>query len=487
MTLASTESASAAVRARLDHPIIDGDSHIVEFAPTYFDYLKDVGGSELVDRWRKSSVSGAWARMSWDERRHARPTIPPWWALPTQNTLDRSTAMLPRLLHERMDEVGMDFVVLYPTIGLGFPHIYDDELRQAACRAFNNFTADHYGEFSDRMTVAAVIPLHTPEEGLAELEHAQSLGLKVAQIPAFVRRPVPAIAEQYPELAQRVTWLDSFGIDSDHDYDPFWQRCIDLGFAVASHSAGMGFSDRASISNYMYNHMGHFAAAGEVLCKSLLMGGVTTRFPELRVALLEGGVAHGVRLYADIIARWEKRSPQFLERLDPTNIDIELAQDLFSRYGGALTEGKLDDLAKTLGMMGPEIDPAVKDNFAAMNIERAEDFYDRFVPSFYFGCEADDPITAWAFNDQVNPFNAKIRAIMSTDLGHWDVPDMSEAVAEAYEPVEAGVFSPDDFRDFAFTNQLRLYAGPNPDFFKGTIVEDAATEALAVEAASNGA
>ena len=290
MTLASTESASAAIRARLDHPIIDGDSHIVEFAPTYFDYLKDVGGSELVDRWRKSSVSGAWARMSWDERRHARPTIPPWWALPTQNTLDRSTAMLPRLLHERMDEVGMDFVVLYPTIGLGFPHIYDDELRQAACRAFNNFTADHYGEFSDRMTVAAVIPLHTPEEGLAELEHAQSLGLKVAQIPAFVRRPVPAIAEQYPELAQRVTWLDSFGIDSDHDYDPFWQRCIDRGFAVASHSAGMGFSDRASISNYMYNHMGHFAAAGEVLCKSLLMGGVTTRFPDLRVALLEAAL-----------------------------------------------------------------------------------------------------------------------------------------------------------------------------------------------------
>ena len=238
----TTESPSAAVRAHLDHPIIDGDSHIVEFMPTFFDYLKDVGGSDIVKRYRDSSVSRRWAAMSWDERLAERVTIPPWWALPTENTLDRATAMMPRLLHERMDEVGMDYVVLYPTIGLGFPHMQDDEIRQAVCRAFNEFTADQYTEFSDRMTVAAVIPLNTPEEGLAELEHAHSLGLKVAQMPAFVRRPVAAVAEKYPELANRVTWIDSFGIDSDYDYDPFWQRCLDLGFAVASHSGGMGFT-----------------------------------------------------------------------------------------------------------------------------------------------------------------------------------------------------------------------------------------------------
>jgi len=481
-----SQSPSSAVRDRLDHPIIDGDSHIVEFMPMFFDYLKDVGGSEIVKRYRDSSVSRRWAAMSWDERRAERVTVPPWWALPTENTLDRATAMLPRLLHERMDEVGMDFVVLYPTIGLGFPHMQDDEVRQAVCRAFNQFTAEQYGEYSDRMTVAAVIPLHTPEEGIAELEYARSLGFKVAQMPAFVRRPVPAVAEKYPELANQVTWLDSFAIDSEYDYDPFWQRCIDLGFAVASHSSGMGFIDRASISNYMYNHIGHFAAAGEVLCKSLLMGGVTTRFPELRVALLEGGVAHGARIYADIIARWEKRGPEQLNHLDPANLDIELAQDLFSRYGGELTEGKLDDLPRTLGLTAPDVEESLKDNFAAMNIERAEDFYDRFIPSFYFGCEADDPVTAWAFDDRVNPFGAKIRAFMSTDLGHWDVPDMSEAVAEAYEPVESGLISPEDFRDFAFANQLRLYAHNNPNFFKGTIVEDAAAEALAQESA-NGA
>jgi hypothetical protein len=79
----------------------------------------------------------------------------------------------------------------------------------------------------------------------------------------------------------------------------------------------------------------------------------------------------------------------------------------------------------------------------------------------------------------VNPFGAKIRAIMSTDLGHWGVPDMKGAVAEAYELVDRGLMSSEDFRDFAFTNQVTLYASTNPDFFKGTIIESEAAKVVA--------
>lgn len=479
----ATPSPSASVRAKLDHPIIDGDSHFVEFTPAFLDYLRAEGGGDAVERFTAGRPRN-WFQMTWEERRHTRAMVPPWWALPTEATYDRATAMLPRLYYERLDDVGMDFVVLYPTVGLGFPHHNDDEMRPLLCRAFNAFTADYYGEFRDRLTVAAVIPLHTPEEGIAELEHAKSLGHKVAQIPAYIRRPVPEIAEKYPEIASRVTYIDPLGIDSDYDYDPFWAKCVELGFAVAEHSAGMGFDDRRSISNYMYNHMGHFAAAGEVLCKALLLGGVTRRFPDLRVGLLEGGVANACRLYADVIARWEKRGAPNLPHLDPAKLDRELIRSLFEEYGDDRYRSKLDALERTLGLQ--DVPGEIKDNFAAMEIERAEDFYDRFIPHFYFGCEADDPVTAWAFDDRVNPFGAKIRAIMSTDLGHWDVPEMRGAVAEAYEAVEREAISPDDFRDFAFTNQVTLYASTNPDFFRGTMVEEAAATALAEQAGGGG-
>jgi len=50
---------------------------------------------------------------------------------------------------------------------------------------------------------------------------------------------------------------------------------------------------------------------------------------------------------------------------------------------------------------------------------------------------------------------------------------MSEVLEEAWELVEHGLISEDDFREFVFTNPARLHTALNPDFFKGTVVEDA--------------
>ena len=66
-------------------------------------------------------------------------------------------------------------------------------------------------------------------------------------------RPVPDIAHKYPELADRVTYLDTFGIDSPYDYDPVWAKAIELKMAIGSHAGAQGFTDRNSISTYIYN------------------------------------------------------------------------------------------------------------------------------------------------------------------------------------------------------------------------------------------
>ncbi len=55
---------------------------------------------------------------------------------------------------------------------------------------------------------------------------------------------------------------------------------------------------------------------------------------------------------------------------------------------------------------------------------------------------------------------------------------MEEIAAEAYELVEKGVLSEEDFRDFTFTNPLKLWASLNPDFFKGTAIEAAVAREL---------
>ena len=70
------------------------------------------------------------------------------------------------------------------------------------------------------------------------------------------------------------------------------------------------------------------------------------------------------------------------------------------------------------------------------------------VSGFYFGCEADDPLNATAFNTKMNPFGARLGAIFSSDIGHWDVPDMTEVLAEAYELVDKEVVTERDFEVF---------------------------------------
>jgi hypothetical protein len=77
------------------------------------------------------------------------------------------------------------------------------------------------------------------------------------------------------------------------------------------------------------------------------------------------------------------------------------------------------------------------------------------------------------------PFGARINAIFSSDIGHFDVPDMLQPVPEAYELVEDGLITPADFRDFTFANAVRLWGTQNPRFFEGTRVAKQAAAMLA--------
>ena len=118
-------------------------------------------------------------------------------------------------------------------------------------------------------------------------------------------------------------------------------------------------------------------------------------------------------------------------------------------------------------------------DFADAGVEGPEDVREIFERNFRFGCEADDPINATGFDTRVNPLGAKLRAIFSSDIGHWDVPDMREVLEEAWELVDRGLIDESDFREFTFSNAATLYAEANPRFFDGTVVEKAVAEQMA--------
>jgi hypothetical protein len=104
---------------------------------------------------------------------------------------------------------------------------------------------------------------------------------------------------------------------------------------------------------------------------------------------------------------------------------------------------------------------------------------DLFVDNFYFGCEADDRMNAVAFNPKLNHLGVKLKALYSSDMGHWDVPDIRNVVPDAYQLVDDGLMTEDDFKAFVFDNVVEMHTQMNPDFFKGTAVEAAVDKHLA--------
>jgi predicted TIM-barrel fold metal-dependent hydrolase len=468
-----------AIRQEIDHPIIDCDGHFVEFLPDLVPFLKRAG-IENEDHLRSVcakaawglSFNGGWSKLSREERqrdRVARPSSHDY----ASNPLDRATTMLPELMYQRLEEIGIDFALAYPSLGNFVTGIADEKTRRIACHEFNEYSMSLFAPYADRLTPPAVLPMITPEEAVDEVEHAHSLGFKLVLIPAYARR--------YSETTPAGVWFDSYGMDSLYDYDALWSKTTELGIPVTGHGNGYGdgWLARQSPSNYAFSHMGHFATAQELLCRTLLMGGVTRRFPQQRFSFLEGGVAWAAMLFAAVISHWEKRNPEAIRKHvnEHRFSDSEKAefQALVGRYGGAILERSgtkvLEQVEDWLWDQPGAGDPE-DDDWAAIGCSSKQDFVDRFVVPFAFGAESDDPMTATAFSS-ANPFGARLKVLFSSDMGHFDVPDLLGILGEAHEGVQDGWMTAQDFRDFTFTNPATFLTDMNPEFFTGTKVESA--------------
>ena len=468
---------AAEIRAELPHPIIDCDGHIREFMPAVLPYLRDALGPALFERYQRegSPLSNSYGGGSTAARRVSRAPQGAWWATPAKNTRDLATAQTPKLLYDRLDELGFDFIVLYPTMAFGTSGLADEELRLGLTRGYNNFFAEVYGPYRDRLTVAGMIPMHTVGEALAELDHCHQIGLKVVSIPHGVMRPIPepVVERGSPYLwpGQR-HWVDTFGLDSDHDYDPVWQRFADHGYAVTAHGGqALPVGVYSSITSFTYNHLGSFMQMMYPLAKSIFLGGVTHRFPQLPFAYLECGVSWACTLLHDLVEHWEKRSRDGIEWTNPANLDVELFEQLMREHRGDFPalEDRLGELIAPLA--NPVVTPDCLDEWVHTGVEKLSDIRERFS-KFYFGCEADDRTTAFAFSP-ANEFGMRLNAVLSSDIGHWDVRHMDRVLPQAHSMVDGDILTEADFRDFAFVNPARLHTAMNPKFFEGTVVADA--------------
>jgi hypothetical protein len=151
-----------------------------------------------------------------------------------------------------------------------------------------------------------------------------------------------------------------------------------------------------------------------------------------------------------------------------------------AEYGSPAFTRNIDRLEGALRILSdPDEDPATRDEFRHCGTDGTDGIRRVFSDQFFFGCEADDPMNALAFHSALNPLGARLRALFSSDIGHWDVPDMRGVLLEAWELVESERLSEADFRDFTFGNAVDLFSSTNPKFFDGTAVEEAVRKEIA--------
>ena len=472
--MTSSEQTPAEIRASLDHPVIDADGHIVEYWPELDRYMKAEGIEDGIAAFMQTANfdgSAPWQRVPPKERASRRAFRSPWWGFPN-DARDLATASAPRLLHSRLDELGIDLAICYPSVGLNFPSQRDEHIRRKGARAYNAYVKDQFEGLEDRLLPVAVIPTNDPDEAIEEIDHAtEELGFRAVVLGSFAAR-------RFEDGDEHAFWIDSLGLDSLYDYDPMWQRLVDKGLLASFHSGSMGWSGRRSTTNFSYNHMGNFAGANEACAKSLFFGGVLHRFPGLRAAFLEGGVAWAVQMLVGFVEHWHKRGPSGLEDLDPKRLDGALFDELVAKHKGPLTP--VEGWGTMLGKVTDTSE--VVNDFELAGIGSTKDNCRQVTQQCCFGCEADDPLAGLGYDTNRIPGEEPILPIFSSDIGHWDVAHMHEVLPEAHEHIEHGWMDETRFRGFMCDNAVRMYGEANPRFFEGTIVERYAARQLASRA-----
>jgi predicted TIM-barrel fold metal-dependent hydrolase len=241
----------------------------------------------------------------------------------------------PRL--ELMDEQGVDRTLMFPTLAsLLEERLRDDpELTHAVIHSLNQWLYEEWQfNYDDRIFTTPIITLPIVEKAIEELEWAVERGARTVLIrPA----PVPGLRGSR-----------SFAFE---EFDPFWQAVVDADILVSMHASDSGYArytgdwtGPSEMLPFRLDAFRMFSSAKrpiEDACAAMTCHGLLSRFPDLRIALVENG-GDWVPGFLEHLADVYRKMPQMFSE-DPI--------DAFKRnvYVSPFHEDKLDKLIDLMG------------------------------------------------------------------------------------------------------------------------------------------
>ncbi|MDA8312250.1 MAG: amidohydrolase family protein [Actinomycetota bacterium] len=243
--------------------VIDGDGHVLEDVAGIIEHMP----SPYADMARTAAALRAVGTMD---------IFPPLDHLHTGRAVEtpplrnRRPFVGPTEWLAFLDDVGIERTVLYPTRGLAFGHVVSLDYAAVLARAYNDWVADTYLRADDRFHAMALVPMQDPEEAVKELRRAVTeLGMLGAMLPS---NGLPQL------LGAKCYW-------------PVYEEAERLGCALSVHGGAHDGFGMDHLNMYVPVHaLGHPWGL-MVNLASVVYNGVFDRFPGLRIAFLEGGVA----------------------------------------------------------------------------------------------------------------------------------------------------------------------------------------------------
>lgn len=223
-----------------------------------------------------------------------------------------------------LDKANVERSVLFTSEGLSVGNIQNPRYAVAVCRAYNDYVHDTYARASDRLRPMALIPMQDPAEAARELRRAvKELGLPGAMIPS-TGLPLHVGHELY--------W-------------PVYEAAADLDCALALHGGANGNFGMQTFSNFTASHVLHHSVPLIVGLVSLIYHGAFDRFPNLRMAFMEGGCGW----LSFLLDRMERDENYFDAADQPKMRPIEYLQDGRVLIGCEGSEGTLAYVAGRVG------------------------------------------------------------------------------------------------------------------------------------------
>jgi len=316
----------------LDIPVFDADNHLYEtrdsltkFLPDRYksaiDYVDVRGRTKIVirgqisnyipnptfdvvarpgaqeDYFRKGNPEGLSRREIFGEPMKAIPAF-------------REPA--PRV--ELMDEQGIDRALMFPTLAsLLEERMRDDpRLAHAAVHALNEWMYETWQfSYDDRIFSTPVITLPIVEQAIEELEWVVERGARVVLI-----RPAPPSGFEGSR---------SFGLP---EFDPFWEKVVEHDVLVAMHSSDSGYerytndwmgndSEMLPFQPQAFRMLSQWRPIEDAV-SALICHGALSRFPALKVAVIENGSSWVAPLLGNLADVYKKMPQDFLE--DPVAV-----------------------------------------------------------------------------------------------------------------------------------------------------------------------